>query len=172
MAVTVDVDLQEQPASGLIQIVPLAGNGYTAPKSMYLVDVNLTQDGSGGVAAIRVTRDDRFEHIVAIMAGNNTNTSVVAIQFDIQLVRTDNPGPGGPSFSISKIPSLSPGVKQLSVFIPPPLINPVTFNCRCTNVDTFTLTTTMVIYNFNIDASKITPLSVLLASIPSGGSFN
>lgn len=168
MAINVDVDLQDQPASGLIQIVPLAGNGYTAPKSMYLVDVDLTQDASGGVAAIRVTRDDRFEHICAVMSADNNNSSAVAIQFDIQLVRA----PAGPSYNVSKIPSLSPGVKNLAMFIPPPLINPVTFNVRCTNVDTFVLRATMVIYNFNINASKVTPLSVLLASMPAAGSFN
>lgn len=166
MAVTEIIALGDQPVTGEIRYVPLAGDGYTAPHSMYIANIDLAQDASGGVIAIRVTRDPRWEHLVGVMAFTNTNTTAAKSQFDI----TNDAS--GPFFIVAGTPVTLPGGTQSGVWVPPPIINPQSFNIRAANVDTFTLTYAALIYNFRIDASKRIPLSVLLASVPTGGSLN
>lgn len=165
MTVNVDLVLPAQPVSGSTIYIPLAGNGYTSPHSAFAVSAVVTMDASGGVAALRLARDERWEHLVVLMAALVSNTTVAPIQFDITSTST------AVSFVTSKIPTLLPGGTQAAIFTPPPIINPITMNIRAANVDSFTLTASFMVYNFKIDASKQIPLDVLLASVPTGGSL-
>ncbi len=166
MAVTESVTLGDQPSAGTIVYQPLAGDGWSSPHSMYVLNIPIAQDASGGVIAIRVSRDPRWEHLAGVMGFLNTNTTAAAVQFDIT-----SQDAVGPFFMVGAVPGLLPGGTQAGVWVPPPIINPQTMNVRAANVDTFTLTMTGLIYNFRHSASLRVPLAVLLASIPTGGSF-
>ncbi len=164
MAVSLAVNLTDQPPDGKIEYLPLGGDGYTSPHSLYSVDVSLSQDVSGGVAAIVISRDERFEHLITLMGSFNSNTSAVATQFDVTAGESS-----GPFFISNALPVLTPGGTQTALWTPPPIINPITMALRVANVDGFAFTLTMLVFNFRIDASKRIPLPVLLSSLPSAG---
>ncbi len=60
MAVTETVTLPAQPTTGRVHIVPLGGDGFVAPHSMYTIsDMQVTGDAGGGVARLTIIFDDR-----------------------------------------------------------------------------------------------------------------
>lgn len=167
MSVSSTFALPGQPDAGTNTYVPLAGDGYTAPHSLFAVNVTLAMDASGGVANIRITRDPRWEHLVPVIGALNTNTTQDEMQMDI----TTALAAGGPIFLVGGLAQQRPDGTQARVWTPPPIINPLSFQVVAANVDTFQLSMSMVVYNFRVDASRKIPLPILLASVPTGGNL-
>lgn len=65
MAVTTEVTLPAQPASGSTLLHPLGGNGFHSPHSVYHGLVNSSGDASGGDHIVRVYLDNRYLSLVA-----------------------------------------------------------------------------------------------------------
>lgn len=68
MSVITDVYLPDQPAVGESTIVPLGGDGYTAPQSMLYAEASSTGDASGGTNRIRFRFEEVHSHMLAWLA--------------------------------------------------------------------------------------------------------
>jgi len=177
MSVAATLTLPGQPASGTVVRTPLGGDGKTSPISADSFTVNLASDASAGSNSILVHTDPRFScltaHLqirVASLAANinfqlmcaPTVTGLMQITgtiVDIGLTGV-NPGvlwcPPGHIGSTDVTPSSGTAMFLLATI---------------ENTDTETLTFNALVFNFVKDVQQITPLPVLLASLPRGSSF-
>lgn len=67
MSVAEIVSLPAQPAVGLVEYIPLGGDGVNAPIATWAIEVTLASDGSGGTNAITVNFDPRYSSVVQFM---------------------------------------------------------------------------------------------------------
>ncbi len=86
MSVTSAFILPAQPAAGVINWVPLGGDGVTAPLGYYEVDAQLVGDASGGIATIAVTFDGRYTNLLA-WANLKIFDDTAAGEFSVDLTR-------------------------------------------------------------------------------------
>lgn len=159
MTVTTSVTLPAQPAAGSVSFLPLGGNGWLAPQSMFMVDIQLTGDVSGGVSQLDIFRDERFEMLIDFMMVQSDAAAVIEYRFDIfrQVQnRVMNCG------STVEDPVDAQSVR---IFSPPAVIDPDSLRVSVANVDGDVTKFKAMIYNFNIRASERVPLDILLASV-------
>ncbi len=156
MAITDETTLPAQPASGTTVLVPLGGNGFTAPKSLFYVTVNLTGDATGGLLSIDVKRDERFEQLVDFMVIQNAGGAVV---YRMDLFRDL----GSRALVIGT--SNADTTISTGMWSPPALIDPHSYRLSTANVDGVQVKLKMAIYNFDVRASELVPLELLLASV-------
>lgn len=166
MSVSVTLNLPEQPSSGLLQIKPLGGDGYTSPQSYYLLEINQVSGAGGGTNTILVNLDPQYQCVVALM---QTNLASPAAD---RVVRLDI-FPEGlfPEFSIQAVMAFDADVGSNLMYSPPPLFNQRRVSAITDAVDTETLALRLVIYNFKRDAFQKVPLNILLESLPRGFSI-
>ncbi len=161
MSVNYSFALPAQPDEGGFELVPLGGNGFTAPHSMYLASPFITGDASGGIAEVDMTLDDRYTCLVnhvqvdATSAAGAKHTRIVLF------------GPGSFAMSVAPIaPVSSIDTVARASWSPDPLFKARSLKSRWLNVDTEVYYCHSVIYNFDIRAAEEMPLSALLASLP------
>lgn len=90
MSVSVTLQLPAQPAVGVVQLVPLGGDGYSAPKAMFTVNsLTAVSDASGGLTSIQLLMDQNYSSLVAFMS----MTVLQALAADVQVqMRVRTPG--------------------------------------------------------------------------------
>ncbi len=169
MTIAETLVLPAQPALGSTEFIPLGGNGYTAPQSAFLVDMQVLGDASGGNISTRIDRDPRFEHLISLMQVESNNTAAVGYLFN--LTRSVI-GTVGTLHQVGT--TILDGITDITLssalWTPPPMIEPFLWQMFTENVDTFTVKFKCLVYNFQIDASQKIPLSTLLASVPRASS--
>lgn len=167
MSVTTEVTLGAgQPASGTYSWLPLGGNGFTSPLAAYLLNgVAIAGDASGGSAQITVNMDDRYANLVSVI---QQTVSVVAADVEMRFTLQHGEHAGNMSLSAHSAPNNFNSVDQAarSSWSPPPFFGADALVSRCANTNGDTYALSGVVYLFNKRAAEITPLSVLLASLP------
>lgn len=164
MAVASSVTLPAQPAAGFVTYIPLGGDGWVAPQSMFEVLVQLASDASGGNSVTTIVRDDRFESVITRAETIISSAAAAAdVQFEL------NTGITG------RIPAISQSLNHRTALTGsshkswdlPPIFEFRNLVCRTDNVDaTEVVNLRCWVYNFRISASQRTPLPILLASLP------
>jgi len=174
MSVTDTVQLPDQATNGSTIWVPLGGNGYTSPHSMFEVEINIDNDASGGDTRLFILTDPRWESIVhrcEIIVSSAQSSEEYAINLNISALAGFPP----------KIPMNQQGEMDLNsetstnwtYWDLPPHIDAQQISCTLDNVDATENTIFRAwVFNFHKDASQRVPLSVLLASIPRSGGSN
>jgi len=162
VSVSENVILPAQPTLGLIEYVPLGGDGWVAPQSAFVCDVQVTGDGTGGSAAMTIFRDERFEHLIQFMSLESNITTAMEFRFDLaRSVQTQIHNVG-----TSTVTAVVGAELACQIWTPPAMVDPIQFRARTDNADTFLNKFKCVIYNFNIRASEKVPLGVMFASLP------
>lgn len=172
MSVTSTVQLPQQPTTGSTIWVPLGGNGYTSPHSMFEVDVQLANDASGGDCRLFILTDPRWESIInraELIVASQAAQAEFTFNLNISQIAGFPP----------KVPMNYQGEMDLSSLTGtgacswdlPPHIDAQQISATLDNVDdTETSIIRAWIFNFHKDASQRVPLNVLLGSIPRAGS--
>lgn len=167
MTVAGEVTLPDQPPAGFTAIIVLGGNGWSAPKSMYEIEFEQDSDSSGGNSVIDIVFDPQYESLLTrVEAVQDSTAGVVEYMFEL-------------NFNIAaRIPAIAQGAMDRDATLtntnhaswdPPPIMDATSIRTRLINVDdTETSFVRCWIYNFNKGASQVTPLPVLLASLPRG----
>lgn len=165
MAIASDFTLGNQPTVGTSRLVPLGGNGITAPKSMYEVAVSLVHDASGGTAVITITRDPRFSTLMTLAncfyLGAAGGVEVLFSMRDA----ADN-GPFARGFA-NAVPIGIGG--SLAVWNPPPIMTMDTWSLTNTNVTGDTSIFNVWFYNFDRRILELSPMWQILANLPRAG---
>lgn len=169
MSVTETVTLEDQPsAGGRIQLIPLGGNGVTAPKSMYEVIVNLAHDAGGGTATITLNGDPRFSSLCTLMNGVYTSAAGgIEMLFGMRK-GTPPVGPLARGF-INAIPIATVGAISLGVWNPPPIMTMDEWTMTCTNVTGDSQVLNAWFYNFDRRILELSPMWQILANLPRPG---
>lgn len=165
MAISEQVILPAEPAAGSLQFIPLAGNGYQSPQSAFLLNMQITGDASAGRIRFIVARDARFEQITQFMSIESN--SATAIDYNMQYFRA---GVGITNAGKTEISSVDSAVIAHKMWVPPAVMNCTKWECSVDNVDLEVHKFKLLIYNFRVDASKVTPLSLLFSSLTRTGS--
>lgn len=175
MSVTSLVELPNQPAAGLVQTVPLGGDGMTAPHSATQVDINLASDASGNYNRVTIELDPRYTSLISYIAVSVAGAAAAVANrltiacgtFD-QIHNVDNTGWAAVTGStlaakLWKPPAVLCGRSSIPTdgSLDYPYIDSYIPN---TNGETHYLRTR--IYNFDKRARELTPLPILLASLP------
>lgn len=170
MAVASTLQLPGQPGVGFSRLIPLNGDGFTSPKSIYELQVSLTGDATGGLSTITVDLDPRYLSMILRMDVVHLG-STTADEF--QLIQRLQ----GSSANSSVVGTLT--INDASNFDPtsgwwdPPTLLPIDqISSIIVNVDTNALILTAWIYNFDINALNTIPLAVLLRSFPRASAFS
>lgn len=163
MAVSDIFTLPAQPGTGTSSYVPLAGNGFSSPHSMWIIDAQLTMDASGGDASVRVSFDPRFSCIAQVLSIESTDTTQRAGEFNITVQDS------AAFFSVAKLLEVGVAADHLALWSPPPIVRADRFIVRTPNIDTFELRARMILLNYDINAPTRSPLATLLASLPRAG---
>lgn len=180
MSVSESLILPQQPVSGTVIDQPLGGNGWTAPHSRHAVNVELASDASGGTNKILVHTDPRWSCVVSFMLlriANAVADSAWAMHVVIGVFTGFCQVNG--TLDISQVPA---GILPGALWTPPGFIgstgvldpvvgDPMNVQATINNVDTETLSLHAIVYNYEKDAMRKTPLDVLLASIPRGSNL-
>ncbi len=162
MSVSDSFVLPGVPAIGTVELIPLGGDGMSAPHSCYTVSFfEVAADASAGTAQLTVTLDDRYCSLIGWATAfiDGTNTS--------QVVRMQITGAGTPAI-IDNI-TLDGFAEQSDVskiWYPPTWVLPgatrvcsIRFTCKNTDGDDPTLS--FVVYNFHIQARELTNIGFL-----------
>ncbi len=164
MAVTSIVALPAQPAAGSSRLVPLNGNGFTSPKSLYEVQVTLTGDATGNQNTITINLDPRYVSLIARMEMVNLGASAqVEYQLTQRLV-----GSGITSSQVGlTVVNTTSNLSPCSAYWDPPGLLPIDqLTCLVANVDTIVNVLSVWIYNYDINALNTVPIHILLRSLP------
>lgn len=172
VAVLTEYWFPDTPATGdVVELVPLAGNGYTAPHSYYAFDISADGVVGGGNLDIQVRFDERYTSIVPYLeVRTNSISANVTGEWILASTAVDRvvQGPFSLVFDAAQASN--------QVFEPPPLIIQGApretlmtypwFRFRTVNVDTEDYQIFGRVYNFKIDALKVIGLPALLAVLP------
>ncbi len=168
MSVSDSVTLPAQPTTGSTQIIGLAGNGRVAPHSMQVAEITLASDASGGDCLLTINLDARYENIVTWCDAQQISAAAASpYQFDLDL-RPDTVSIASNGTSSNDGGLVLAGINGAS-WNPPPLPNMRRIRLTMANVDTETTSLTIVVFNFEMDASKNIPLQTILSSLPRAG---
>jgi len=167
MAVTTTVTMPDQPATGQVRYIPLGGDGYVAPHSAYSCFISHAMDASGGNSSINLQFDQRFTQMISYM-----RSEVVGVAADTavrQFIRID----GDEIISDTTFGTYWVGTALSSrLWKPPGVIGTSTpsmtayMTSQMVNVDGDTHNFTCRVYNFDKRARELTPLPILLSSLP------
>jgi len=168
MSVTQTVTLPNQPTVGSVILRPLGGNGYSSPMSMYVVQLySVTCDASGGQASLDLFTDPQFESVFNVVQVAIASPAASAqVRFDFFTRRAAAAGLA--KFEIQGTSSFDSDTASSCMLTPPPMFDMGRVTVVTDNVDTETVRLNVILYNFRRDAAQITPLAVLLSSLPRG----
>ena len=166
MSVSEAFQLPAQPNNaGTVSLRPLGGDGLTAPQSMYIISVaELDGDASAGTATISITLDPQYESLVQVLQFQIVG---VAAATDYRM-RVRHQG-GMSIFNQGQAP-FSVDTTARVAWNPSAIINADLIEFVTDNINGDTYRASAVVYNFRKQASELTPLSVLLASLPRAAS--
>lgn len=158
MSISETLTLPAQPSAGLSEYIPLGGDGWAAPQSAYMIDMQITGDASGGTITFIVLRDERFEQIVNFLQVDCG--TVTAQEYSFGILRKSG-------ITIHQI-GVAPEIRGNSniLWTPPTMIDPIRWEVRVDNRDTEVDKFRCLVYNFNIRASEKVPLPILVSSLP------
>ena len=166
MSVSASVNLPDQPAAGALEVVPLGGNGFTAPQLAYAITISLASDAGGGTNTLTVVMDPQFtfgisyvQTLVTSSAADVPSRRTISLTANetIQDAEDAEEGEGTTAVRLWK----PPGVLGTET----PLFAP-TIVSRIANTDTETHFLSCRIYCFNKRAREKTPLWQLLQNFP------
>lgn len=161
MSIVEIVILPAQPISGEIEYIPLAGDGFTAPRSAFYGSVLQTGDASGGTIRMTVKRDQRFEHVISFLTAEVLQTSAAGVRFAVGRANTTINTVGA-----TKANTITGDAVSALTYAPVAMIEPTFFELDVENTEDLVWRFKFLIYNFNVQASFKVPLSILLASLP------
>lgn len=170
MAVTTTVAIPDQPATGVIEFLPLGGNGKVAPLGCYMVDVQLAGDASGGLATINVELDPRYTNLVAFYSAK-VDSAATAPDFFMDIrANAAATGFAGPSI-VGTMPHTTIITLGNASFLwyPPPIYYPRGghISLTMTNVDaTEVYAVVAEVYCFDSDVRSLAPLYLLQLNVP------
>ena len=164
MAVTSILTLPGQPTAGSSRLVPLNGDGFTSPKSLYEVQVTLTGDATGNQNTITINLDPRYVSLIARIEMVNLGGST---QVEFQLTqRLVGSGINSSLVGLTVVNTTS-NFSPCSAFWDPPGLLPIDqLTCLVANVDTVVNVLNAWIYNYDINALNTVPIDILLRSLP------
>ncbi len=171
ISVNESIILPAQPAGGVVNYVPLGGDGFTSPFAAYTVNnMNDTGDATGGSAVLKVTMDPRFCALIQYVTWNIGQATPAAAEFRLRIVSSLNAVPllvsQGTAANISL--NVSSGNEVGETWTPTPIILPGSggvapfLEARFANVDTDVYKLFMNIFLFNIRVRELTPMGPLL----------
>ncbi len=183
MSVAENIQLPNQPTSGTVENQGLGGDGFRAPFSATIVDINLAGDASGGTNAISVRFDPNYISMVSYVTLLVTGAAA-EVDGRVQIVER---GPG--AFQRGTLTTIIPirngsvglGGDTASMWIPPPVLISADPDTTVTNAPFFRWQgvntngeenfLSMKIYNYDKRARESVPLDLLLASVPRAGAI-
>lgn len=157
-----------QPVTGLVDYIPLGGNGFTAPHAAYSFQVTLAGDASGGSNAITLEMDPQFLSLISYLqctvsgaaADVANRLDIGATTFDV-IYNTDAVGYDSVTAIASKL------WKPPGAMVTQQNVNYVPFvKSHVPNTDGDTHFFIGRIYLFDKRARETTPLSILLQNLP------
>lgn len=169
MSVLEDFTAPNQPTTGSLSYVPLGGNGRTAPFAYYAIkNAQVTGDGTGGTATIRVRMDDRYAAFVAHAVASVQQGTPADAEFRWTL--TSSPGPVAAYSGVKTSNGGSVSSTSIDVpWVPPPIVQgggdtgaqlAVAFD----NVDSDVYLLNALILLFDIRVRELTPLAAIFGS--------
>lgn len=167
MSVIIDLTLPGQPASGLVEVIPLGGDGVNAPINVVAVEVDSVADASGGSNQINVTLDPRYSTVVQYCSARVAFASAgTACYFLIrntpcdafETIRTQL---FASWFAVATADLLPPGMILTTVGSNRPLIR-----IDVPNTDTETLTVRLRMYNFVKELRQLAPNWLTMFNLP------
>lgn len=173
MAVASSVTLPAQPTDGTMTLVPLGGDGFTAPHSAYAIQNHRVDGASGGGAAVlTVIMDDRYCSLVQFVTIRNDQ--VASADADLRLIITAKSGGTQiPQQTLSgPISAISATVNPSTIGVtwnPTPILLPGGSNAgqlvaSMLNVENDEYRLSTMIYLFDISVRERTPMGQLLWS--------
>lgn len=168
LSVSTAVQLPDQPGDlGSVELVPLGGNGFLSPHSMYVLrNVGVTGDASGGTAEVAINCDVRYTCLFATV-----NPDMVGAAADV-LVRmglSDVAGSGIVTVNATMLLGVDNVARVL--WSPSPFFGAAQIKVRAPNVDGDDLRVSGVLYNFDKRAPEVVPMAQLVASLPRSGTL-
>lgn len=163
MAVSLEVTI---PDVG--QYIPLGGDGWTAPHSVWEVSQLLAGDGGGGNSQITINFDERFQSVVSYVNMRNSNAST-AVEMLIQILPRNRSAPQLMAFA-NAVPLLGLTSENLFTWCPPPIVGLGRAISTKVNTSGDTHIFQMYLYNFDINVLQKVPLNLILSSLPRGES--
>lgn len=170
MSVAMTTTLPAQPATGTTLWEPYGGSGYIAPLGRFLFRHTLQGDAGGGNSTITIINDERYTNLYAWL---HIGIAVDAAAGDFSMgISVDASTPA--VHIVGTIPQVATGVGTTNsafLWYPPPIYTPGSGRCFfiCPNVgvgEQYILSG--VVYCFDRDVRKITPLTVLNQVITAG----
>lgn len=178
VAITTSRTLPAQPTIGVVNYVPLGGDGFTAPHAAYAVS-GFGQNGTatGGVAKIVLTMDPRFVSLVSYVTYSIEQAASADAEVALLLSASDGhvPQQKHQALITAVADAFTPQVAV--TWAPSPVLLPggaksPNIVCSAVNVDANTYFLSTFIYLFNIRVREETPMGPLLWSRGSvGGSI-
>lgn len=154
--------LPDQPPTGAVRLVGLSGDGFTSPRSMYLINATDVGDASGGAITFTMTMDPRFISVVSL-AGFVVTGGAALVEFRLTVEgRTGNVSVASGD---SKFTDIIAGIAEAS-WVPPPLVDVQTMIWQIANTDTLPYLVNGTVFLFDREAMNRVPLSVIYASLP------
>ncbi len=169
MAVAVALTLPDQPVIGENIFTGLAGDGWTAPQSVFEFAISSAGDASGDENTITMTFDPRFTGIMTYVRLSNSSASS-AIEMKMQLLPLDRATPQLECF-VNAVPVNGIDNQNTVTWSPPPVPTMRRLVAVTANVNGDTLSLMGYLYNFNINVLNKVPLNLILASLPRGDSI-
>ncbi len=167
MSVTETITLPAQPTVGNTTFLPLGGNGFTSPHSMYTVAMAIDGDASGGIIQAKVNLDPRYAALISVMQGQSDS----AVQADDYRFAIE--AKGG-VFFLSNVGTMKYSAWEAYNRItwnPSGLMDPDSASFQCVNVDaTETYSFSFIVYNFDINAPQQIALPQLFSVLPRASS--
>lgn len=152
--------------------MPLGGDGFTSPHSLYIVHAVLDSDASGGSNSITVRFDPRYTSLVSYLQTQVTSgAAAIGCRMEIRTSALEN-------VTLQQempLVAVSGQLRTQGVLWTPPALmvtaetapatSPPFYTSAIDNVDTEALLLTARIYNFDRRARELAPLNLLLSSL-------
>jgi len=157
--------LPGQPPGGTANQVVLQGDGFSSPKSMFIINATDVGDNTGGALTWTVQMDPRYISVVSMAAFVVTGGAALVEHRMTVEGRTGhiNFATGNSAFT-----DIIAGIASRA-WVPPPLIDVRQLIWQIDNTDALAYTVTATIFNFDREAMNRVPLSIIYASLPRVG---
>ncbi len=175
MSVASALQIPDQPAAGLTEIIPMGGDGFTAPHQAQVATVQLAGDAGGGSSLITIRLDERYTNLVSVVSANITGAAAnTNYLLDLQMTAFEVYRILGFLTFVSFGGAIT-GALNSVLWTPPPVLAiappglasaPPLVRFGTANVDGDTNLLSVRVYCFDKRARELTPLNVLLASVP------
>lgn len=170
IAVSVTRTLPAQPAVGVVNYVPLGGDGFSAPFAAYAVaGFNLQGTAGGGQAKITLQMDPRFVSLIAYVTGSIDQDVAADAELGFFISGSAGHVPIQRWQATVSAVSLDTSTTPIATtWSPNPMLLPggnqaaSTLVMTAVNVDAFTYNLSTFIYLFNIRVREVSPMGPLL----------